>query len=165
MSAGARQALARAISIESARPVPAGEPAGSGHDAPPQISIHGRAPRARACARLSSTTTPAPSPSTPPSRSNGRLACAGSSLRSDSSGNTPNEAKVEGVIGASAPAATAISTRPLRTASAAAQTASRPETQSVEIVVDDTFVPRRAAMATVTAFGCDEVTIHGSIRS
>src|SRR6185436_12809431 len=74
------------------------------------------APRRRACSISSSTTMPAPSPSTKPSRSlsNGRLACAGSSLRVDSAFIAANPPMPSGVIAASAPPAIIASVSPMR---------------------------------------------------
>ena len=59
---------------------------------------------------------PAPSPSTKPSRSlsNGRLACAGSSLRVDSAFIAANPPMPSGVIAASAPPAIIASVSPMR---------------------------------------------------
>src|SRR6266480_7658769 len=66
------------------------------------------APRARARSHSSRITTAAPSPITKPSRSrsNGRLAVLGSSLRSDSAFMFAKLASARGVIAASEPPAT-----------------------------------------------------------
>ena len=73
----------------------------------PQPSITPRivAPRARACARLSSTSAPAPSAITKPSRSllNGRAAASGGSLRVDSADSSEKRIRLSGFTDASVP--------------------------------------------------------------
>ena len=73
-----------------------------------------RAPRAFACSYSSSTRTPAPSPSTKPSRStsHGRLAVAGSSLRVDSARAAQKPPMPSALTVASAPPAIMTSASP-----------------------------------------------------
>ena len=80
----------------------------------PAATAYTRAPRAAACSSDSSTTIPAPSPSTKPSRplSNGREARSGSSLRSDRARMAANAAMFSSMIAASVPPATTMSARP-----------------------------------------------------
>ncbi len=72
------------------------------------------APRRAACSADSSTTMPAPSPSTNPSRplSNGRDARSGSSLRVDSARIAAKAAMFSWMIAASVPPASTTSARP-----------------------------------------------------
>ena len=74
-----------------------------------------RAPRAVACSTVSSTSTPAPSPMTKPSRpaSNGREACLGSSLRVLSAFMAAKPAMAVGCTAASVPPATMTSASPM----------------------------------------------------
>ena len=73
-----------------------------------------RAPRCKAVSKSSSTTIPAPSPITKPSRSlsNGRDAFSGSSLRVDSAFMLEKPAIASGVTAASAPPVIIMSAAP-----------------------------------------------------
>ena len=83
--------------------------------APPSTSAIGVAPRRSACSADSTTTTPAPSPSTKPSRvaSNGRDAVSGESLRFESAPMFDSAASPIGHTGASEPPARTTSHSPV----------------------------------------------------
>jgi hypothetical protein len=103
-----------------------------------------RAPRARACSSLSSTTTPAPSASTKPSRppSNGRDARCGSSLRVDSARIWEKPVMTRSLTEASTPPAITTSAAPERIISAAWTIASAPEAQALTGVRAPPRAPR-----------------------
>ena len=112
-----------ALVIARAWPRPVGSGAemwnASAVSAPPRTSAIGVAPRLSACSALSTTITPAPSPSTNPSRvrSNGREAVSGESFRFESAVMFASAATPIGQIGASVP--------PVRTTSASPVAMSR----------------------------------------
>src|SRR6266849_5178195 len=117
-SSGFIWALLSASSMHLAAPTPSGEGAVTWYAsefAPyPTNSARITAPRRLACSSSSRITTPAPSPSTKPSRSrsNGRLARVGSSFRVESAFITAKPPIPRGVIAASAPPAITASVSP-----------------------------------------------------
>ncbi len=115
--------------------------------APPATVPYGRAPRAWACAADSTTSTTAPSPNTNPSRSasNGRLACAGASLRSDSGPISASPANIARAIPASVPPATTTSASPPRISRRASSTAAVPLAQASALAVTGPCAPRSIA--------------------
>ena len=110
------------------------------------------APRARALARLSSTSAPAPSAITNPSRSllNGRDADAGGSFRVDSADSSENRIRLSGLTDASVPTTSAASVSPRRIASTPSWIAVPPDAQAVEVATGEPFVPNRSARASPT---------------
>ena len=114
---------ARRCAARWSSPAPGPRPVGSGAEmwnasavsAPPMTSAIGVAPRSSACSADSTTTTPAPSPSTKPSRvaSNGRDAVSGESLRFDRAPMLASAATPIDHTGASEPPASTTSHSPV----------------------------------------------------
>src|SRR6266446_4093461 len=102
-----------------------------------------RAPRALARSRFSIITIPAPSEIMPESRdrSKGLLAVSGSPFRNELRPLAIKLAIANGVIGASAPPAMAISASPDRTIFVASAIASRPDGQAEDTVLAFAQVP------------------------
>src|SRR6266542_2891058 len=124
------------------------------------------APRAFASSARSSTMIPAPSPSTNPSRplSNGRDACAGSSLRYDSARICAKPAIGSGCMHASVPPATTMSTRPARIRSRAMASASAPDAQADTGVCTPPRAPSSSPTAAAGPFGISIGTVSGETR-
>src|SRR5580700_6839894 len=106
------------------------------------------APLASACSRSSSTSTADPSAATKPSRSrsNGRDACSGSSLRVDSARAAANIAIPVDVIPASVPPASTATASPCRIQLAAWPIASAPEAHALTTAM---FGPRAPATVSI----------------
>ncbi len=111
--------------------------------APPTISAKTVAPRASACAAASTTSTPAASPNTKPSRSasNGRDAASGSSLRFESAPMFASAAKLTGRIALSVPPATTTSTSPCSMRRWASTKAWTPAAQAATEVMTGPRIP------------------------
>src|ERR1035437_3209869 len=109
---------------------------------------------------------PAPSEMTPESRSRskGRLALVGASLRAELRPLAMKLAMAKGVMGASAPPTMAISASPERINPAPTAMASRPEGQADETVARLAHEPRRAAMTLAAAWGFDAPRALGPTR-
>ena len=110
-----------------------------------------RAARA-ACASVSSTSAPAPSAITKPSRSllNGRAAACGGSLRVDSADSSENRIRLSGFTEASVPTTSAASASPRRIASTPSWIAVPPEAQAVDVATGEPLVPNRTARFSAT---------------
>src|SRR5947207_3289106 len=108
----------------------------------------------------------APSEITPESRSrsNGRLAVSGSSFLHEASPLAMKLAMVNGVIGASAPPAMAMSASPDQIIAAASAIASKPEGQADETVAARADAPNRSAMKLTAACGIDAAAEVGAAR-
>src|SRR5690606_15646674 len=104
-----------------------------------------RAPRACAVSSASRITTPEPSPMMKPSRSRskGRLARAGSSLRVDSARIAPNPPTPIGVMAASEPPAIIASASPRRMISNASPMACAEAEQAVQVAEFGPLAPNR----------------------
>src|SRR5438105_3832949 len=99
------------------------------------------------------------------SRSKGRLARSGVSLRDELNPLAIKLAIARGVIGASAPPTTAISASPERMSAAPMAMASSPDGQAEETVAALAHAPRRSAMILAAACGLDAPNELGFTRS
>ena len=123
------------------------------------------APRALAWARLSITSTPAPSPSTKPSRSlsNGRLALVGASLRVDNACIAEKPPIPSWLEAFSQPPATITSASPYAINRAAKPIAWVAVVQAVEVARFNPLIPWRIATCPAAIFTMAEGTKNGEI--
>ena len=100
----------------------------------------------------SSTSAPAPSAITKPSRSllNGRAADDGGSFRVDNADSRLNRIRLSGFTEASVPTTRAASHSPRRIASTPSWIAVPPEAHAVDVAIGEPLVPNRAASASPT---------------
>src|SRR5438045_3061037 len=105
------------------------------------------APRAVAASRLSSTSAPAPSAMTKPSRflAKGFAACSGGSLEVDSADNSENRISDSGLIEPSEPMHSAALVSPRRIASTPSWIAVAPDAQAVDSEIGEPLVPYLSA--------------------
>ena len=124
------------------------------------------APRALACSSDSRTSTPAPSPSTKPSRavSQGRETVVGSPGFFESAIMLANAAMLSGWIAASVPPATTTSARPSRIWSTASEIASLPEAQAETGVLTAARAPTYRLTLAAAALGISMGTASGETR-
>ena len=113
----------------------------------PAITPSMRAPRAVAASRLSSTSAPAPSASTKPSRffENGFDACCGVSFCVDSADSSEKRTSASTLTEESVATQSAASVSPRRIASTPSWMALTPEAQAVEIEIGEPLVPYLSA--------------------
>ena len=110
------------------------------------------APRALAASRLSSTSAPAPSAITKPSRflANGFAAACGGSLWVDSAESSEKRISASGLTDASAATHSAASVSPRRIASTPSWIALAPDAHAVESEIGAPRVPNRSARCSPT---------------
>ena len=110
------------------------------------------APRAVADSRLSSTSAPAPSAITKPSRflANGRTAACGGSLWVDSADSNEKRTNASGLTEPSVATHSAASASPRRMASTPSWMALAPEAQAVESEIGEPLVPNVSARWSAT---------------
>ena len=105
------------------------------------------APRAVAASRLSSTSAPAPSAITKPSRffANGLTAACGGSLWVDSADSNENRIRASGLTEPSVATQSAASASPRRMASTPSWIAVAPDAQAVDSEIGEPLVPNVSA--------------------
>ncbi len=132
----------------------------------PASRAYTRAPRAAAWSARSSTMTPAPSPSTKPSRplSHGREARSGSSLRVDIARIEEKPAIGSGWITASVPPATTTSARPARIMSRPSAIASAPVAQALATECTPARAPNSRPTQAAGPFGISIGMVCGETR-
>ncbi len=110
------------------------------------------APRASAPSMLSSTSAPAPSAITKPSRflANGFAAAPGSPLQVDSADSSEKRISDSGFTDPSVPMHSAVSVSPRRIASTPSWIAVAPDAQAVDSEIGEPLVPNLSAMVLAT---------------
>src|SRR3954469_4759488 len=132
----------------------------------PASRAYPRAPRAAAWSARSSTTAPAPSPSTKPSRplSQGRDAFSGSSLRVDMARIEAKPASGSGLMTASVPPPMTTSARPERMMSRPSDSASAPVAQALAIECTPAWAPSSRPTQAAGPLGMSIGTVCGLTR-
>src|SRR4030088_235883 len=121
---------------------------GAGHFPKASSTPRILAPRPLACSSLSSTSAPAPSAITNPSRffENGFAAASGNSFDIDKADSNENRIRDSALTDPSAPAQRATSVSPRRIASTPSWIALAPDAHAVDRLTGDPLVPKRTAM-------------------